>query len=49
VIGGSLAGVPKAARPLVAAIGGFIMPMAFYAALNLGDAQTLRGIWRLGL
>jgi NhaA family Na+:H+ antiporter len=49
VIEGSLAGVQKAALPVVAAIGGFIVPTVFYAALNLGDAQTLRGIWRRGL
>jgi NhaA family Na+:H+ antiporter len=43
VIEGSLAGVQKAALPVVAAIGGFIVPTVFYAALNWGDAQALRG------
>jgi Na+:H+ antiporter, NhaA family len=43
VIEGSLAGVQKAALPVVAAIGGFVVPAIFYAALNWGDAQALRG------
>ena len=43
VIEGSLAGVQKAALPVVAAIGGFVVPTLFYAALNWGDSQALRG------
>lgn len=43
VIDGSLAGVQKAALPVLAAAGGFIVPTAFYAALNWGDSQALRG------
>src|SRR6202163_2644544 len=42
-IEGSLAGVQKAALPVIAAIGGFIVPTLFYAALNWGDSQALRG------
>ena len=43
VIEGSLAGVQKAALAVVAAIGGFIVPTLFYAALNWGDSDALRG------
>jgi len=43
VIEGSLAGVQKAALPVAAAIGGFIVPTIFYAGLNWGDSQALRG------
>jgi Na+:H+ antiporter, NhaA family len=43
VIEGSLAGMQKAALPVVAAIGGFVLPTLFYAALNWGDSQALRG------
>jgi len=43
VIEGSLAGVQKAALPVIAAIGGFVLPTLFYAALNWGDSQALRG------
>jgi NhaA family Na+:H+ antiporter len=43
VIEGSLAGVQKAALPVSAAIGGFVVPTVFYAALNWGDSQALRG------
>jgi NhaA family Na+:H+ antiporter len=43
VIEGSLAGVQKAALPVSAAIGGFVVPAVFYAALNWGDSQALRG------
>lgn len=42
-IEGSLAGVQKAALPLIAAIGGFAVPTIFYSAVNWGDAQALRG------
>src|SRR6202051_296378 len=43
VIEGSLAGVQKATLPVVSAIGGFVVPTVFYAALNWSDAQALRG------
>src|ERR1700692_987577 len=43
VIEGSLAGVQKATFPVVAAIGGFVVPTLFYAALNWGDSLALRG------
>jgi NhaA family Na+:H+ antiporter len=43
VIEGSLAGAQKAALPVVAAIGGFVLPTLLYAALNWGDSQALRG------
>ncbi len=43
MIEGSLASMQKAALPVLAAIGGFFVPAALYAALNWGDAQALRG------
>jgi NhaA family Na+:H+ antiporter len=43
VIEGSLAGVQKAALPVVAAIGGFVLPTMLYATLTWGDTQALRG------
>ena len=43
VIEGSLAGLQKAALPVIAAIGGFVVPTLFYAALNWGDGPALRG------
>jgi NhaA family Na+:H+ antiporter len=42
-IEGALAGVRKAALPVLAAVGGFLVPAAIYAALNWGSAQALRG------
>jgi Na+:H+ antiporter, NhaA family len=42
-IEGSLAGGRKAALPVLAAVGGFLLPAAIYAALNWGNAQALRG------
>src|SRR5450631_1169561 len=42
-IEGSLAGVQKAALPVMAAIGGFVVPALFYAALNWGNSEALRG------
>jgi NhaA family Na+:H+ antiporter len=36
VIEGSLAGLQKAALPVIAAVGGFVVPTLFYAALNWG-------------
>jgi Na+:H+ antiporter, NhaA family len=43
VIDGSLAGLQKASLPVIAAIGGFVVPALFYAALNWDDSQALRG------
>ena len=43
VIEGSLASIQKAALPVAAAIGGFVVPAVFYAALNWHDAEALRG------
>ena len=40
---GALASARKAALPVIAAIGGFIVPAALYAAVNWGDTQALRG------
>jgi NhaA family Na+:H+ antiporter len=39
----SLAGVQKAALPVLAAIGGFVVPTLFYAALNWDNSEALRG------
>ncbi len=43
VIEGSLAGVQKAALPIIGAIGGFVVPTVSYTALNWSDAEALRG------
>jgi Na+:H+ antiporter, NhaA family len=40
---GALASLRKAALPVIAAIGGFVVPAAIYAALNQGNVETLRG------
>jgi NhaA family Na+:H+ antiporter len=40
---GALAGMRKAALPVIAAIGGFVLPAAIYLALNRGGAEALRG------
>jgi len=40
---GELASLQKAALPVIAAAGGFVVPAAIYAAVNWGDAQALRG------
>ena len=42
-IEGALASPKEAALPIVAAIGGFILPAAFYAAFNWSDAKALVG------
>jgi NhaA family Na+:H+ antiporter len=42
-ITGALASVKQAALPVLAAIGGFIVPAVIYEAVNWGDAQALRG------
>ena len=43
VIEGSLASVQKAALPVIAAIGGFLVPGALYAGVNWGDPHAVRG------
>src|SRR5438477_1103717 len=43
VIDGSLASVQKMVLPVVAAIGGFVVPAAIYSALNWQDARSLAG------
>ena len=43
VIEGSLASVRQATLPIAAAIGGFVLPAIFYAALNWGNATAMRG------
>jgi NhaA family Na+:H+ antiporter len=40
---GALASMRKAALPVIAAIGGFVVPAVIYVALNWGNAETLRG------
>jgi Na+:H+ antiporter, NhaA family len=40
---GALAGVAKAALPLIAAAGGFVLPAAIFTAVNWGDAEAMRG------
>jgi len=40
---GALASLRQAALPVIAAIGGFVVPAAVYVALNSGSAETLRG------
>jgi Na+:H+ antiporter, NhaA family len=42
-LAGALAGIKQAALPVIAAIGGFVVPAALYAAMNWGDAHALRG------
>src|SRR6185312_11882349 len=42
-IEGALASPRKAALPVIAAFGGFVMPAAIFAAVNWGDAHALRG------
>jgi Na+:H+ antiporter, NhaA family len=42
-IEGALAGVKKATLPVIAALGGFVVPAALYVAVNSGDSQALRG------
>jgi NhaA family Na+:H+ antiporter len=43
VVEGSLASVQKMVLPVVAAIGGFVVPAAIYGALNWQDARSLAG------
>jgi Na+:H+ antiporter, NhaA family len=40
---GALASLRQAALPVIAAIGGFVMPAAIYAALTWSDVSALRG------
>jgi NhaA family Na+:H+ antiporter len=40
---GALASLRQAALPVIAAIGGFVVPAAVYVALNSGNPETLRG------
>jgi len=43
MVQGQLATLPRAAAPIVAALGGMIVPAAIYAALNWHDPASLRG------
>ena len=43
VIEGSLASVQKTVLPVIAAIGGFVVPAAIYGTLNWEDARSLAG------
>src|ERR1700682_1430380 len=40
---GELASLQKAALPVIAAVGGFVVPAAIYAMVNWSDAVALRG------
>ena len=40
---GSLASARKAALPLIAAAGGFVLPAVLYDIVNWGDAEAMRG------
>jgi NhaA family Na+:H+ antiporter len=40
---GALASIRQAALPVIAAVGGFVLPAAIYAAINWGHAEALRG------
>ena len=42
-IEGALSSARQAALPVIAALGGFVVPAAIFAAVNWGDAQALRG------
>ena len=42
-IEGALASPKMAVLPVVAAVGGFVIPAAIFASMNWGDAQALRG------
>ncbi len=43
VIEGRLSSIQKAALPLIAAIGGMLVPALIYIALNQGDPEALKG------
>jgi NhaA family Na+:H+ antiporter len=42
-LAGALAGIRQAALPVIAALGGFIIPALIYEAVTWGDAQAMRG------
>jgi len=42
-LAGELAGARKAALPLLAAVGGFVLPALIYEAVTWGNAQAMRG------
>jgi Na+:H+ antiporter, NhaA family len=42
-LAGELAGARKAALPIIAAVGGFVVPALIYEAVTWGDAQAMRG------
>ena len=44
VLHGQLSDRAQIALPAVCALGGMVVPMAVYAALNHGDAQAMRGV-----
>lgn len=43
ILGGELSTRAKAALPLIAAVGGMAGPALIYTALNMGDAEAMRG------
>ena len=43
VLEGHLSGLRRASLPAIAAVGGLLMPAAFYAALNWNDSTALKG------
>lgn len=40
---GALANAKRASLPVIAAVGGFVIPAAIFVSVNWGDAQALRG------
>ncbi len=44
MVEGQFADATKIALPLACAVGGMILPMAIYAAFNVGDAAAMRGV-----
>ncbi len=42
-IQGELSNLKKAMLPIIAAIGGMVVPAAFYVAINFGNSETLNG------
>jgi Na+:H+ antiporter, NhaA family len=43
IVEGRLSSLKQAALPVIAAVGGMVVPALIYVALNLGDAAALRG------
>lgn len=43
LLGGELSSLKKASLPLVAAIGGIIIPAIFYISINIGDQMAMQG------